>query len=156
MVADAIPDPPGGRFGWNDAGDTPNMCITTFDWGGVPVLFETRNLWVKPDLNAAPNFNGSRVGVIVTCEDGEFRGGRGGGIVYDNKGKKMKPFKGDGGFDHFPAFIRAVNSRKEKDVAGLPHIQQDGAVVAHQRRVVCVDRVERQIGVRLELDHFGS
>ncbi len=121
----------GGRFGWNDAGDTPNMCITTFDWGGVPVLFETRNLWVNPELNSAPNFKGSRVGVIVTCEDGEFRGGRGGGIVYDNKGKKMKPFKGDGGFDHFPAFIRAVNSRKEKDVAAHLESSYKSSCLAH-------------------------
>ena len=38
----------GGRFGWNDAGNTPNMGITTFNWGGVPAIFEVRNLWVKP------------------------------------------------------------------------------------------------------------
>ena len=88
----------GGRFGWNDAGNTPNMGITTFDWGEIPVLFEVRNLWVRPELNSAPNFKGSRVGVVVTCDGGEFRGGRGGGIVYDNNGKKMKAFKGDGWF----------------------------------------------------------
>lgn len=121
----------GGRFAWNDGGDTPNMCMTEYSWGDIPVLFETRNLWVKPDLNAAPNFKGSRVGVIVTCEGGEFRGGRGGGIVYDNDGNKMKPFKGDGGFDHFPAFIRAVNSRKEEDVASHLEDAYKSSCLAH-------------------------
>lgn len=121
----------GGRFGWNDGGNTPNMCISQFDWGGIPVLFETRNLWVNPELNNAPNFKGSRVGIIATCEDGEFRGGRGGGIVYDNKGKKMKAFKGDGGFDHFPAFIRAVNSRKESDVAAHLESSYKSSCLAH-------------------------
>lgn len=107
----------GARFAWNDAGETPNMQITSFDWGSVPALFEVRDLWVKPDLNARANYKGSRVGVIITCEGGEFRGGRGGGIVYYEGEKKGERFKGDGGFDHMPAFIRAVKSRKESDIA---------------------------------------
>jgi len=121
----------GGRFAWNDGGNTPNMCLTEFSWGDIPVFFETRNLWVKPDLNAAPNFKGSRVGVIVSCEGGEFRGGRGGGIVYDHNNKKVKAFKGDGGFDHFPAFIRAVNSRKEEDVASHLEDAYKSSCLAH-------------------------
>jgi len=132
----------GGRFGWNDAGNTPNMGITTFDWGGVPAIFEVRNLWVKPELNSAPNFKGSRVGVIVTCEGGEFRGGRGGGIVYDNDGKKLKAFKGDGGFDHFPAFIRAVNSRKEADVASHLESAYKSSCLAHLGNISYIEGEE--------------
>ena len=121
----------GGRFGWDDAGDTPNMGITTFDWGGIPALFEVRNLWVKPELNNAPNFKGSRVGVIVTCEGGEFRGGRGGGFVYDNDGERVKAFKGDRGSNHFPAFVKAVNSRKESDVAAHLESAYKSSCLAH-------------------------
>ena len=106
----------GSRFGWHDAGETPNMMITKFDWGGVPALFETRDLWINPKTNARANYKGSRVGVIITCEGGEFRGGRGGGIVYHGK-KRGEQFNGDGGFDHMPAFIRAVHSRRESDLA---------------------------------------
>lgn len=106
----------GGRFAWNDAGETPNMQIASAEWNDIPVLFEVRDLWLKPTVNGAANYKGNRIGVVVTCEGGEFRGGRGGGIVYDNGGKKVKSFKGDGGFDHFPAFIRGVNSRKESDL----------------------------------------
>ncbi len=107
----------GGRFGWNDAGETANMQMTSLDWGDIPVLFEVKNLWINPETNAAANYKGRRVGVIITCEGGEFRGGRGGGIVYDNDGKKIKSFKGDGGYGHFPAFVKGVKSRKESDLA---------------------------------------
>lgn len=107
----------GSRFGWHDAGETPNMQITSFDWGGVPALFEVRDLWIKPDVNARANYKGKRVGIIVTCEGGEFRGGRGGGIVYYDGKKRGEQFNGDGGFDHMPAFIRGVRSRRESDLA---------------------------------------
>lgn len=106
----------GGRFGWNDAGVTPNMQVASAQWNEIPVLFEVCDLWLKPTSNAAANYKGNRIGIVVTCEGGEFRGGRGGGIVYDNGGKKVQAFKGDGGFDHFPSFIRGVNSRKELDL----------------------------------------
>ncbi|MCD6288849.1 MAG: Gfo/Idh/MocA family oxidoreductase [Candidatus Hydrogenedentes bacterium] len=106
----------GGRFGWNDAGTTPNMQFAIFEYHGVPVYFEVRDLWVKPDLNTSPNYMGARVAIVVTCENGYFIGGRGGGWVYDNDGKRVKQFKGDGGKGHFENFIRAVRTRKESDL----------------------------------------
>ena len=107
----------GGRFAWNDGGNTPNMQNAVFDWGdGIPVLFELRDMWATPKYEAASHFRGHRFGIVVECEGGEFRGGRGGGSVYDHNGDRMKAFKGDGGFDHFPAFIRSVRSRKETDL----------------------------------------
>ena len=108
----------GGRFAWKDGGNTPNMQNAVFDWGdGVPVLFELRDMWATPKYETASHFRGHRFGIVVECEGGEFRGGRGGGSVYDHNGDRMKAFKGDGGFDHFPAFIRSVRSRKETDLA---------------------------------------
>ncbi|MCB1120855.1 MAG: Gfo/Idh/MocA family oxidoreductase [Verrucomicrobiae bacterium] len=108
----------GGRFAWNDAGNTPNMQNTVFDWGnGIPVIFELRDLWATPKNEAASHYHGHHFGVVIQCEGGEFRGGRGGGSVYDRNGDRMKAFKGDGGFDHHPAFVRAVKSRKRSDIA---------------------------------------
>ncbi len=108
----------GGRYAWDDGGNTPNMQNTVFEWGdGIPVLFELRDMWATPKHKAASHFRGLRFGIVVECEGGEFRGGRGGGSVYDHNGDRMKAFKGDGGFDHFPAFIRSVRSRKESDMA---------------------------------------
>lgn len=108
----------GGRFAWEDAGNTPNTQISSFDWKGqVPVVFELRDLWMNPTTDVATHYKGHRFGIVISCEDGEFRGGRGGGTVYDNRNRKVRKFDGDGGFDHFPAFIRAIRSRKESDLA---------------------------------------
>ena len=108
----------GGRFVYKDAGETPNMQQASFLWKGqVPVVYELRDLAIDPETNAIGNYRGRRYGIIVDYEGGEFRGGRGGAMVFDKVGKRIKKFEGDGGFDHFPAFIRAVLSRKESDTA---------------------------------------
>lgn len=121
----------GGRFGWNDAGNTPNMMVTAYDFNGIPAIFEVRQLRLKPDMNAVSNYKGIRVGIIVECEDGSFRGGRGGGWVFDNDGKKVKQFKGDGGGTHMQNFIDAVRSRKESDLRCPIETGHYGAALAH-------------------------
>ena len=109
----------GGRFAWNDAGNTANMQAAWFELAGVPVIFEVNNLWVRPDLNAAPSFKSLRVGIVVTCEGGEFRGGRGGGYVASPDGKsRLRKFPGDAGGGHAQNFIDAVRSRKTSDLRG--------------------------------------
>ncbi len=101
----------GGRFAWNDAGNTPNMQCALFDFGnGVPVIFEVRNLYQKENPNVGAYKRGPGVGIIITCENGEFRGGRGGGSFYDNKGKEVKKFKGDSGDTHMQNFIDALQA----------------------------------------------
>jgi len=101
----------GGRFAWNDAGQTPNMQLTSLRWGDIPGLFEVRDLNINPQTPTPSSYKGHRIAVIVTCEGGEFRGGRGGGSIYDENNKRIKTWKGDAGFDHYPNFIRAVKSR---------------------------------------------
>lgn len=103
----------GGRFGWNDGGETPNMQFAAFEWGDVPVFFEVRDMAIKPEMKAGPSFNGIRTGISLEYEGGTFQGGRGGGWTYDKDGKKMKQFKGDGGGKHMANFIDAVRSRKQ-------------------------------------------
>ena len=102
----------GNRFAWNDAGNTPNLLTTWFEMGGVPVIFETNNLWVKPGLNSSPAYKGCRVGVVVTCEGGEFIGGRGGGYIKAlDSNEKLHKFPGDGGAGHQANFLEAVRTR---------------------------------------------
>ena len=121
----------GGRFGWNDGGDTPNMMVTAYDFNGIPVFFEVRQLRLKPDMNAVANYKGIRVGVVIECEGGSFRGGRGGGWIYDTNGKKMKQFKGDGGGRHMANFIDAMRSRKESDLRCPVETGHYGAAMSH-------------------------
>jgi predicted dehydrogenase len=121
----------GGRFGWNDAGNTPNMMVTAYDFGGIPVFFEVRQLRLKPGMNAVSNYKGIRVGIIIDCEGGSFRGGRGGGWIYDHEGKKMRQFKGDGGGTHMANFIDCVRSRKAADLRCPIEKGHYGAAMGH-------------------------
>ena len=103
----------GSRFAWNDAGNTPNMQCALFNFGDeIPVIFEVRNLHQKEKdkKNVGKYGRGPGVGIIITCKDGEFRGGRGGGAFYDKNGKEIQKFKGDAGKTHMQNFVDAVVS----------------------------------------------
>ena len=121
----------GGRFAWDDAGNTPNMQFAAYEYDGIPIFFEVRNLWVNPEVNASPTYRGGRVSVIIDCEDGYFVGGRGGGWIYDNDGKKVKQFKGDAGEGHFKNFFKAVRSRKMSDLHAPVEQGHRSACLAH-------------------------
>jgi len=125
----------GGRFAWDDAGTTPNMQFAVYEYGDVPVFFEVRNLWINPETNAAPNYMGCRVGVIIDCENGCFVGGRGGGWVYDTSGNKVKQFAGDGGKGHFANFIKAMRSRNESDLNARVELGHRSACLSHMANV---------------------
>jgi len=144
LIAMALgdPEPPesmrayGGRFAWNDAGDTANVHTAWFELAGVPVIFEVNNLWVKPGTNAAPAFKSLRVGVIITCEKGEFRGGRGGGQwVSPDGNERLRRFAGDGGGNHPRNFIDAVRSRRAEDLAAPLWASCRSAVLSHMANI---------------------
>ena len=101
----------GGRFAWDDAGNTPNMQCALFNYGNdIPVIFEVRNLYQKEKEKQHIGAFGKRKGpsIIVTCEKGEFRGGRGGGKFFDNDGKVVHQVHG--GNDHYQNFVDAVRN----------------------------------------------
>ena len=140
LVQWVLGDPPppsrvqsfGGRFGWNDAGETANMQVAWFTLGNVPVVFEVNNLWKSPTVNAATSFKGIRAGLIVTCEGGEFRGGRGGGYILAPDGKtRIGKFAGDGGPGHAQNFIDAVRSRRTEDLRAPLATATQSASLAH-------------------------
>ena len=91
----------GGRFGWNDAGNTPNMISSWYEVDGTPCIIEVNDMHISPDRNAAGLRDGIRVGIIVHCEGGQLRGGRGGMYAVGEDGKsKLEKFPGDGGAVH--------------------------------------------------------
>ncbi|MHC4594765.1 MAG: Gfo/Idh/MocA family protein [Planctomycetota bacterium] len=100
----------GGRFVFNDACNVPNTQIIYYDFPTAPLLYEVHNLPKAKGSSEMPAFRGERVGVIVNCEGGSVSLYR--GIAWDNDGKQVKSFSGDG--DHFVNFIEAVrNGRRE-------------------------------------------
>lgn len=106
----------GGRFGVDDAAETPNTQLTILDHQPALILIENRNLPMKKGMKAMDQQLGIREGVILQCEHGYFAGMRGGGSVFDNDRKRIKQFSGDGGGGHAANFIAAVRSRKTADL----------------------------------------
>lgn len=92
----------GGRFTFNDDGETPNSQLAIFDYDPGPlVIFELRNL---------PSEKGPKtIGPKMKCERGESRLPRPAGTPGDTGG--FKAHKG-----HLFNFISAVRSRKVSDL----------------------------------------
>ncbi|MBK8097725.1 MAG: Gfo/Idh/MocA family oxidoreductase [Planctomycetes bacterium] len=99
----------GGRFGYDDDGQTPNTQIVWLDYPGAPIVFEVRGLPAAPGDDAMDRFLGARVGVVLHCEGGvvvmpDYEGG----VARDLAGREIATFGGGG--DHFANFIAAVRA----------------------------------------------
>jgi hypothetical protein len=122
----------GGRFGWNDAGATPNLQAATYELAGVPVIIEVNNLKLSPTRNVSAARDGIRIGVVVRCEGGQLRGGTGGMYAVGKDGRKtIQKFPGDGGAGHLENFINAVRSRRSADIASRILPAECSAAIAH-------------------------
>ncbi|MCF7730034.1 MAG: Gfo/Idh/MocA family oxidoreductase [Akkermansiaceae bacterium] len=122
----------GGRFGWNDAGETPNMQLAWYQLAGVPVTIEVDDLQLTPTRKVTGVRDGIRVGLVVHCEGGQLRGGLGGMYAVGVDGKMpIQKFPGDGGARHQANFIDAVRSRRSDDIASRIVLAERAAAIAH-------------------------
>jgi predicted dehydrogenase len=98
----------GGRFGYEDAGETANTQIIRHDYGDKTLVFEVRGLPTGPlrGANVGVIFEGSEGYVVLTSYDA--------GAAFDLDGKLVTAFKGKG--DHFGNFLDAVRSRSRQDL----------------------------------------
>jgi predicted dehydrogenase len=98
----------GGRFGYEDAGETANTQVVVHDYGPKTLVFEVRGL--KTD-----DYKGSRVGVIFEGTEGfVVMSTYHSGAAFDKEGKMIREFQGEK--DHFTNFLSAVRSRKKEDL----------------------------------------
>lgn len=94
----------GGRFGYEDDGETPNTQLAFFEYDGAWLIFEVRGLPTN-------DLRGARVGNIWYGTKGiVVSGSYSSAVAYDLLGNKIATF--DGGGDHHRNFIEAVRSRK--------------------------------------------
>ena len=101
----------GGRFGYEDAGETANtqVCIHQYA-GGKRLVFEVRGLKTEKYKDAG-------VGVIFSGSNGyAVMPSYNGGTQFDKDGNKVKDFGGGGDDNHFGNFVKAVRSRKIEDL----------------------------------------
>jgi predicted dehydrogenase len=99
----------GGRFLWEDCGETPNSQICFYDYGDAQLLFEVRNMPSKDLLGCKVGniWYGSEGYVVSSSYDS--------GAAFTPKGELIQKFKGGG--NHHANFIKAVKSRKHTDLA---------------------------------------
>ena len=122
----------GGRFAWNDAGETANLMTAWYRFkNGIPLVFEVRNLPPMDKTKGA--WNGlDKPAIAVMCAQGTLQAWRGGAVLKDAAGKTLQEWKGDGGETHQANFIDAVRSGRAQDLhapleksvvsAGLAHV----------------------------------
>jgi len=108
----------GGRFGWDDAGTTPNTHFTYMEAGGIPFIMDVHNLPRQKDLKADDIYWRRRTPafLVIEMDGGYYAGGRNGGASYDQDGKKIRSFKADGGGAHAANFIDAMRSRNKAEL----------------------------------------
>jgi predicted dehydrogenase len=129
----------GGRYGWDDAGETPNTQATSFTYpDGSLVTFEVRNLgsFHEADGGACSNSFFGTDGYYVR---------RQGFFDYNNKPIKVdEPLPKD--VDHFTRFVELVRSR---DNAANPA----DADVAHHSCAHChIGNIAYRLGRAVEFD----
>lgn len=100
----------GGRFGYEDQGQTPNTHLTVFDCGEVQLVHQARGLVKKEDWKITVEYHTDE-GVV---RDGKFfADGKGDGVPIDNPPLLNAPEQGP---THMRNFIDCVRSRKREDL----------------------------------------
>lgn len=107
----------GGRFAFNDCGETANTQIALLDYQPAPLICEIRNVKTASGPDPMGNCRNLTSGIVIDCEGGYFAGDATGGALFDKQGKKIKDLT-DGGESkglevaHLSNFMAAVRSRK--------------------------------------------
>jgi predicted dehydrogenase len=118
----------GGRFGYEDDGQTPNTLIVYYDYEPAPVLSEFRALPKDKSFlangvagkdswgaNAMDSYEGIPVGKVIHCEHGYVISTVNSHVAFDNGGREIRKFQ-----PTTPPlndnFIQAVRSRRTGDL----------------------------------------
>jgi predicted dehydrogenase len=106
----------GGRFGYEDQGQTPNTEVCTFEYDdGTQLVFEVRGHYTNDE-------SGVRIGNLFYGSEGYMMSSDGYKAHMGREGKEAGAFEGElpavggtGEGNHFQNFIDAVRSRKVED-----------------------------------------
>jgi hypothetical protein len=113
----------GGRFAYDDDGQTPNSLITFFDYEPAPVIFEVRGLpkdqsflqspWDKKAKTTMDTFCGIQIGVTVHCANGYVANNK----AFDRDGQLVQEFQPTNP-DMNANFIEVMRTRKVENLEG--------------------------------------
>lgn len=110
----------GGRYAWDDNGQTPNTHILRYEFAKAPVTFEIRDLPSETGKRDTCKYMGLSYGIVVEGEDATYVGFDTGKVI-DKNGKTIREIKGSLGGDsgrqlHRENFIQAVRSRNASEL----------------------------------------
>lgn len=112
----------GGRFGFEDDGETPNTQIALFDYQPAPLICEVRNFAASKKTDAIGRFRNLPRGIVIDCDGGYFAGDTTGGAVFDKQDRQIQEFRVErqrGDVEttaHLANFLAAVRSRNPRDL----------------------------------------
>ena len=147
----------GGRFAFDDCGETANTQIALLDYQPAPIICEVRNVRAGKDPAAIGKFRNltSSAGVVIDCEGGYFAGEAPTGAFFDKDGKKIKDITDDGSSQrlevlHLSNFVAAVRSRKAADLAA-------GALEGHRSAACChIANISHRLGKESAPEAIGE
>ncbi len=82
----------GGRFAFNDDGQTPNTQLALLDYAPAPIVCEVRGLPDRPGSRKMDTVRTLTTGLIVQCEGGYYLGSTATSAVYDGNDRRIKEF----------------------------------------------------------------
>jgi len=95
----------GGRYGYEDAGETANTQVVVHDYGTRKLIFEVRGL-------PTPEYKGANVGIIIEGAEGYLvMTSYASGTAFDLAGNVIRQFTGGGDDRHYKNFTDAMRSR---------------------------------------------
>jgi len=130
----------GGRFGFDDGGETPNTQIALCDYQPAPLICEVRNLRQTKDAKRIGSFRGRNRGIVIDCEGGYFAGDSSGGALFDRKDQKIKDItegrkSHELEISHVANFVAAVVSRRADDLHAEARVGHVSAACSHMANV---------------------
>lgn len=110
----------GGRFAFEDCGQTANTQVAVLDYQPAPLICEIRNVSVAK--GSIGKFRNLTSGIVIDCAGGYFAGDASGGGFFDRQGKQITELTDEGESKrletaHLSSFVRAVRSRRAEDLA---------------------------------------
>lgn len=116
----------GGRFGYEDQGQTPNTQLSVFDFGETKLICQQRGLHKEKSIKMSIDFH-TDAGVV---RDGKFfpRGHRQEEVIENAPAEGLPE---NYAREHFENFIACVRSRKQEDLNGPLLDGHRTAMLAH-------------------------
>ena len=149
----------GGRFGFDDCGETANTQIAFFDYQPAPLICEIRNYRAKKGVESTGSFRGTKIGTVVEFEGGYLSLDGAIGKAFDAHGKKIKDFTNDQpteseGVIHAANFLEAVRNKSSANLSAEAQVGQASATCCHMANVS--HRLGKQLSPEVIADSLRS